>query len=184
MFGEKSNRSNRELLSELLEIPELEMRGESIHDLLESIPDQRVDLVREIAARYGERRILGQSFNSAKQVYNHFKIRLGTARQEEFHVLILDNKHRVIEEKMITLGTLNQSLVHPREVFVSAIELRAAAIILVHNHPSLDSKPSTQDIEITKRLTEVGKLIGIEILDHVIIGNDYFSFVDEEIMPV
>jgi DNA repair protein RadC len=178
------NKSNRELLSKLLEIPELEMRGDTIPDLLDSIPDKRVNLVREIAARYGEKRIMGQSFDSAKQVYNHFKIRLGTAKQEEFHVLILDNKHRVIEEKMITLGTLNQSLVHPREIFAPAIELRAAAVILIHSHPSGDSKPSKQDIEITKRLSEVGEIMGIKVLDHVIIGDGYFSFVDDGIMPV
>jgi DNA repair protein RadC len=175
-------KSNKELLSVLLEIPEQEMRGDTIPDLLDSIPDERVDLVREIAARYGEKRILGQSFNSARQVYQHFKIRLGTARQEEFHVLILDNKHRIIHEKMITLGTLNQSLIHPREIFAPAIELRAASIILVHSHPSGDTKPSKQDIEITKRLSDVGEIMGIKILDHVIIGDDYFSFVDQDLM--
>ena len=176
-------KSDKELLSELLEIPEQEMRGNTIPDLLDSIPDERVDLVREIAARYGEKRIMGQSFNNARQVYDHFKIRLGTARQEEFHVLILDNKHRVIYEKMITLGTLNQSLIHPREIFAPAIELRAASVILIHSHPSGDSKPSKQDIEITKRLCDVGEIMGIKILDHIIIGEDFFSFVDNEIMP-
>ena len=176
-------KSDKELLSELLQIPEQDMRGHTIHDLLDSIPDQRVDLVREIAARYGEKRILGQSFDNAKQVFEHFKIRLGTAKQEEFHVLILDNKHRVIEEKLITMGTLNQSLVHPREIFAPAIELRAAAIILIHCHPSGDPSPSKQDIEITNRLSEVGELIGIKVLDHVIIGDDYFSFADHEMMP-
>ncbi|MBT3245126.1 MAG: JAB domain-containing protein [Bacteroidetes bacterium] len=131
------------------------MRGDTIPDLLDSVPDERAMLVKEIACRYGEKRILGQSFNSARQVYEHFKIRLGTARQEEFNVLLLDNKHRVIHEKMITLGTLNQSLIHPREIFAPAIELRAAAIILIHNHPSNDTNPSNQDIEITKRLCQV-----------------------------
>jgi DNA repair protein RadC len=178
------HKSNKELLSDLLQIPEQDMRGNTIPDLLDSIPDERVDLVREIAARYGEKRIMGQSFDSARQVYNHFKIRLGTARQEQFHVLILDNKHRVIEEKMITLGTLNQSLVHPREIFAKAIELRAAAIILIHNHPCGNSNPSDQDREITKRLCEVGKLMGIEILDHIIIGGFYYSFMDQNMMPV
>ena len=177
-------KSDRELLSELLEIPEQEMRGNTIPDLLDSIPDERGNLVREIAARYGERRIMGQPFNSAKQVYDHFHVRLGTARQEEFHVLILDNKHRVIEEKMITLGTLNQSLVHPREIFAPAIELRAASIILIHSHPSGDVQPSNQDIEITKRLSKVGEIMGIKVLDHVIIGEDYFSFVDQDMMQV
>jgi DNA repair protein RadC len=178
------NKSNRKLLSELLQIPEQEMRGDSIPDLLDSVSDERVDLVREIAARYGEKRILGQSFNSARQVYDHFRIRLGTAKQEQFHVLILDNKHRVIHEKMITLGTLNQSLIHPREIFAPAIELRAASIILIHCHPSGDTKPSKQDIEITKRLSEVGEIMGIKVLDHVIIGDNYFSFVDQDLMPV
>jgi DNA repair protein RadC len=178
------NRSNKELLSELLQISEQEMRGNTIHDLLDSVRDERVDLVREIAARYGEKRILGQSFNSARQVYEHYRIRLGTAKQEEFHVLILDNKHRVIEEKMITLGTLTQSLIHPREIFAPAIELRAASVILIHSHPSGDPKPSQQDIEITKRLSDVGEIMGIKVLDHVIIGDNYFSFVDNGIMPV
>ena len=177
-------KSDRELLSELLEIPEQEMRGDTIPDLLDSIPDERVDLVREIAARYGEKRILGQAFTNARQVYDHFKIRLGTAKQEEFHVLYLDNKHRVVHESMITLGTLNRSLIHPREVFAPAIELRAAAIILIHNHPSNDTNPSDQDKEITKRLSEVGEIMGIKVLDHVIIGDGYFSFVDQELIPV
>ena len=83
------NKSDKELLSELLQIPEQEMRGDTIPDLLDSVPDERAMLVKEIACRYGEKRILGQSFNSARQVYEHFKIRLGTARQEEFNVLLL-----------------------------------------------------------------------------------------------
>ena len=117
-------------------------------------------LKRKETVEYGEKRILGESFGNAKQVYDHFHVRLGTAKQEEFNILILDNKHRVIEEKMITLGTLNQSLIHPREVFAPAIELRAAAIILVHCHPSGDTKPSKQDIEITKRLAKLFDPVG------------------------
>ena len=84
---------------------------------------------------------------------------------------------------MITMGTLNQSLIHPREIFAPAIELRAASVILIHSHPSGDTKPSQQDIEITKRLSEVGEIMGIKVMDHVIIGDDYFSFVDDGIMP-
>jgi DNA repair protein RadC len=93
-------------------------------------------------------------------------------------------KHRVVSKQLISMGTLNRSLVHPREVFVSAIELRATAILVVHNHPSGDPKPSVQDIDITKRLVEVGKIIGINVIYHVIIGQGtYFSFMDEGIMP-
>jgi len=175
-------KSNKKLLSELLQISEQELRGDNMQDLLDSIPDARAMMIKEIAARYGEKKVLGQSFENPKQVFEHFK-RLKHAKQEEFHVLILDNKHRVIHEQMITVGTLNQSLIHPREIFASAISLRASAIILVHNHPSLDPKPSQQDIEITKRLCEVGKIVGIKVLDHVIIGENYFSFADENMMP-
>ncbi len=176
-------KSNKELLSELLVIPEQAMRGESIQDLLESIPDEKAMLIKEVACRYGEKRIKGESYTNAEEVYNNFKVRLGDAMQEEFHILILDNKHRVIEEKFIFLGTMNQSLVHPREVFAPAIELRAAAIILTHNHPSGDTKPSNQDLEITKRLSKVGEIVGIKILDHVIIGDGFYSFVGQDVMP-
>ena len=174
------NKSNKKLLAELLQISEQEMRGNNMQDILDSIPKGM--LIREVIARYGEKKVLGESFENARQVFEHFK-RLKHAKQEEFHVLILDNKHRVILEQVITVGTLNQSLIHPREIFAPAISLRAAAIILVHNHPSLDPKPSDQDIEITKRLCEVGKIVGIKIIDHVVIGKNYFSFADDGMMP-
>lgn len=177
-------KTNKELLSELLQVPEQQLHGDTIPDLLDSVPDERAMLVKEIAARYGEKRILGESYTNAEQVYKNFRVRLGTAKQEEFHVLILDNKHRVIHEMMITKGTLNQSLTHPREIFATAIELRAAAIILNHCHPSGDTKPSNQDVEITKRLCQVGEIIGIKVIDHVIIGNGFYSFFEQDMMPV
>ncbi len=122
----------------------------------------------------------------SRKIFHKYRCRvkrLKHAQQEEFHVLILDNKHRVILEQLISKGTLTQSLIHPRECFAPAISLRAAAIILVHNHPSLDPKPSQQDIEITKRLSEVDVLVGIKVLDHVIVGDNYFSFADDGMMP-
>lgn len=97
--------------------------------------------------------------------------------REHFGVLLLNTKHHVIGNERISIGTLNSSNVHPREVFKSAIRRSAAAMILVHNHPSGDPTPSRQDIELTGRLVEAGALIGIEILDHLIIGdNKYISF--------
>ena len=177
-------KSDKELLSELLQVPEQHLHGNTIPDLLDSISNEKAMLVHEIAARYGEKRILGESFSNTKQVYDHFKIRLGTAKQEEFHVLFLNNKNQVICEEMITLGTLNKSIIHPREVFAPAIELRAAAIILIHCHPSGDPNPSDQDIEITKRLCQVGEIIGIKVIDHVIICDGYFSFIENDVMPV
>ena len=94
--------------------------------------------------------------------------------------MILDNKHRFLSETTVTVGLLNRSLVHPREVFAEAIEQRAAATICIHNHPSGDSSPSEEDKRITRRLQESRELLGIPLLDHVIISKeDFTSFADE-----
>jgi len=104
-------------------------------------------------------------------------------KQEQFIIVLLDNKHRYLAEEDVTKGILNKSLVHPREVFASAIEHRAAALICVHNHPSGDPEPSQEDFRITERLVEVGKLVGIPVLDHVIVGGDnYTSFADNGLL--
>lgn len=90
--------------------------------------------------------------------------------QEAFMVLTLDAKNKVIDQQLVTLGLLDASLVHPREVFRKAIVDNAAAIILAHNHPSGDPTPSGEDIRVTKQLVEAGSIVGIKVLDHVIIG--------------
>jgi DNA repair protein RadC len=92
------------------------------------------------------------------------------AKQEEFHIVCLDTKNQVIDTHQITVGTLDASLVHPREVFRAAIRDASSSIILVHNHPSGDPAPSREDIQVTDRLTEVGKLVGIDVLDHIVLG--------------
>ncbi len=98
-------------------------------------------------------------------------------KQEYFVTLTLDGAARLIQKRVVFIGTLNQSLVHPREVFADAILDRAAGIICVHNHPSGNIQPSREDIAVTKKLVEAGKIIGIRIMDHVIIGkNTYYSF--------
>ena len=125
------------------------------------------------------------SFSNSKQIAEYISQLLGREKQEFFYILILDNKNRVLMNHKISQGLLNKSLVHPREVFAPALELRAAAIVLVHNHPSGDTTPSSHDHNITKRLVEVGNLMGIRVLDHLIIGDkDYFSFVDQGVMPL
>jgi len=91
--------------------------------------------------------------------------------QEVFCIVTLNSKNKVIKEHMITMGILNSSLVHPREVFRQAITDNAAAIILAHNHPSGDPTPSSEDIKVTKQLVSAGEIIGIKVLDHVIIGD-------------
>jgi len=105
-----------------------------------------------------------------------------TLKKEEFRIVLLNIKCEIITIRTISVGSLSSSLVHPREVFKEAVLSSAAAIICVHNHPSGDPTPSRDDIELTKRLAEVGKLMGIEVYDHVIIGdNRYISMKQENL---
>ena len=100
-------------------------------------------------------------------------------RQEEFRLLLLNTQHAVLRELVITRGTLDTSVVHPREVFRAAISESAAAIVLVHNHPSGDPAPSREDRDVTEQLAAAGRLIGIPVLDHVVVGDGrYVSFVE------
>lgn len=93
-------------------------------------------------------------------------------KQEEFHIVNLDTKHKPINTYLITKGTLDASLVHPREVFRPAIKDSSSAIILAHNHPSGDPTPSREDYSVTERLTESGKVLGINVLDHIVMGRE------------
>ena len=113
-------------------------------------------------------------------VFKYFNNIFYNKKQEFFYCIYLDNKKRVIETKLLFIGTINQSLVHPREIYKEAILLSASAIICIHNHPSGIVDPSREDMELTQRLVEVGYLMGIKVVDHLIIGsNNYFSFADE-----
>lgn len=104
-------------------------------------------------------------------------------KQEHMKLLMLNSKSKLLGEKDISKGTVNASLVSPRELFIEALEKQAVAIILIHNHPSGDTTPSENDLLITKRVQEAGRLIGIELLDHIIIGNNcYMSFAEEKIL--
>jgi|SRR3989344_4738185 len=118
-----------------------------------------------------------QKITSAEDVFNRFKDRLGQEKQEHFIVLYLDSKHHVLKEETISIGTLDASLVHPREVFKRAIQESAYGIILVHNHPSGDPEPSEEDKLLTERFFDAGSILSIEVVDHIIIGtNYYYSF--------
>ena len=104
-------------------------------------------------------------------------------KQEQMKLLMLNSKSKLLGEKDISKGTVNASLVSPRELFIEALEKQAVAIILIHNHPSGDTTPSENDIFLTKRVQEAGKLIGVELLDHIIIGNNcYMSFAEEQLL--
>ena len=102
--------------------------------------------------------------------------------KEIFITLHLDNKNRIVCFDRVSVGSLNQSIVHPREVFKTACLSNAAAIILIHNHPSGDPTPSKEDIAITNRLKEAGDIMGIKILDHIIIGETYYSMTEKGVI--
>jgi len=115
--------------------------------------------------------------NSAEKIFKHFRSELSGSSQEYFYCLYLNQQKRLIDKKLLFKGTLNKSLVHPREIFKEAYLSSAAYIICMHNHPSGNVIPSSDDINLTKSLAEIGKLQGIPIIDHVIIGdNNYYSF--------
>ena len=117
------------------------------------------------------------TIETAQDVYNYFVDELKNKKKEYFYTLLLDSKNRIIADDLVSVGTLNSNLVHPRELFKEAIKNSANAIILVHNHPSGDTQPSKEDIKITKKLKEAGETVGIKVIDHIIICNDKWESV-------
>jgi DNA repair protein RadC len=124
-----------------------------------------------------------ERFTAPAQVFEFFHHELRDNRKELFLTLLLDGKNRITRKVQVSEGSLNQSIVHPREVFAPAVRESAAAVIFIHNHPSGDPAPSREDREITRRLKEAGDILGIKVLDHIIIGDGtYFSFVESGIL--
>jgi DNA repair protein RadC len=120
------------------------------------------------------------SFRNSRDVYEYYRPKFYGLKKERFLCALLDSKNRVFKEAIISDGTLTSSLVHPREVFRYAIKEAAASVLFVHNHPSGDPSPSKDDISITKRLVETGKIVGIHVLDHVVISDGkYLSLMEK-----
>lgn len=117
---------------------------------------------------------------SPKDGANYVMESMRHLNQEHLLVLFLDTKNRIIHKQTIFIGSLNASIVHPREIFREAVKRTSASIICVHNHPSGDPTPSQEDIQVTKRLVEAGKIMGIELLDHIIIGNRKYTSLKEK----
>lgn len=136
----------------------------------------QIKAVFELNKRHKLSKVRGAQIKSAKDVFEYASQRLACDDKEQFMILYLDSKNRIIRDETVSLGTLNSSLIHPREIFKGAIKESANAIILVHNHPSGDTAPSEEDTEITQKLLSAGKLLEIPVLDHVIIGNGFYSF--------
>lgn len=122
--------------------------------------------------------LIGVKLNTPEKVYDFYKSKIDDF-QEQFYCIYLDASKKVIEEKLLFIGTANYSLVHPRDVFKEAYVLNASSIICVHNHPSGEVRPSKEDVNLTIRLKEVGTLTGVRVVDHIIIGKDkYYSFLE------
>ena len=116
-------------------------------------------------------------FTNSQIVYDYYKNKLGDKKHEYFYCVYLDNAKKIICDKLLFIGTLNQSLVHPREVFKAAYEFSASSIICVHNHPAGSIFPSREDLELTSKLVDIGKILGIKVIDHIIVTKDnYYSF--------
>jgi DNA repair protein RadC len=128
-------------------------------------------MIREAVVQYrGPRRKAGESMRSPADVARFIRGVVGNDAREHFVTLMLDGRHRPIGYQCVSVGTATASLVHPREVFQTAIGLGAVALIVAHNHPSGDPEPSAEDVVLTRRLAAAGQLLGIEILDHLVIG--------------
>ena len=134
-----------------------------------------IKLVKESSFLYENRRV--NSPNDAIELFTRF---LSESDREQFIVCCMDIKNQPTSINVVSIGTLNSSLVHPREVFKAAILANSASIIVAHNHPSGDPTPSKEDINITVRLKEAGKIIGVDIIDHIIIGDDRYVSLKEK----
>ncbi len=124
-----------------------------------------------------------QAINSPKEIADYLMKKIGNKQQEHFVVLFLNTKHTIIAEETLFVGSLNTSVVHAREIYKAAITHGCARILISHNHPSNDCEPSNQDMQVTQQLDEVGQLVGISLLDHIIVGhNNYFSFKENQLL--
>lgn len=136
-----------------------------------------IELGKRISTHRAEEKYV---IRSPEDGANYVMEEMRRLKQEHFVLLLLDTKNQVVHKQTIFIGSLNASIVHPREVFREAVRRSAASMICIHNHPSGDPTPSEEDIQVTKRLVDAGKMIGIEVLDHLIIGDRKFVSLKEK----
>jgi len=162
-----------------------DIESASVADLL-SVKGLGIAKVAQIKAAFElGKRLMSESiedrplFSTALAVYSYFAPRMKNLKKEVFSCLLLDSKNRFLREVRVSEGTLNRSLIHPREAFREAIREAAQSVIFIHNHPSGDPSPSKDDIAVTERLKNAGEIIGIDVLDHIIIGDGRFVSIKE-----
>ena len=182
------DRSVKELASEVL------VRIKSLKDLdtinINSFKDiiglgyvKTIELMAaiELGKRiFYNRKEIKTNYDNSDAIYLDNRYLFNGKKQEYFYCLYLDNRNNLIERKLLFMGTINRSIVHPREIFKEAYLTSASKIVCIHNHPSGDVTPSVEDIRLTKSLIEIGKIQGITLTDHLIVSdNDYYSFYGE-----
>ena len=159
--------------AETMTVPRRPIKFKQIRAIMETLE------VREEVAQYLQ---ADRRYTAPAQVAEIFSF-LHNEVKEHFFTVHLDGKNRILCLDLVSVGSLNQSIVHPREVFKTSLITSAAALLLVHNHPTGDPTPSAEDIAITRRLKEAGEIIGIKVLDHVIVGTEgYLSFVERGLL--
>jgi len=144
----------------------------------------RLEAATELGKRITTNRAQRQvtSINRPEEVVELMTPRFAGASREHFWAIILNTKNRIIKTTEISVGSLNASIVHPRELFKEAVKVSAASVIVTHNHPSGDPTPSGADIQLTRRLAKAGDVLGIELIDHVVIGDTFTSLREEGLM--
>lgn len=144
-----------------------------------TLPRYRATLIREGSIDT----TLYPSVTNASNTFEMFRHYFNSCPQEEFWIIVVDVKNRIIGTSMITRGTINAAIVSPRDVFRTALQMNPASLIFMHNHPSGDPAPSAEDHALTRRLCEAGSILGIKVLDHIIAGRRHcYSFADEGLL--
>lgn len=177
----------RELLTEFNSVKEIEGASLAEFSKIKGIGSAKLaqlkaafELGRRLMSCQAEGGESKPSFKKSSDVFDYYRPKFYGLKKERFLCAMLDTKNRIFKETIVSEGTLTSSLVHPREVFRSAIKEASASVLFLHNHPSGDTTPSRDDIAITERLVQTGKIVGIEVLDHIIISDSgYLSLFEK-----
>ncbi|MCX7881082.1 MAG: DNA repair protein RadC [Patescibacteria group bacterium] len=164
----------------------LEARGEELQKI-KGIGSKNIfgiKFFQQLLKRYYQKKIEKKPvLNSVSQVVRFLQQKIAGEKREIFFGLFLDSRQKLLKISEISIGTVDSGIAHPREVFKEAVEVSASQIILTHNHPSGEVEPSEDDLETTKKMIAAGKILGIEVIDHIIVGKDnYFSFKEKNLI--
>lgn len=178
---------SRELLTQFNSVKEIEGASLAEFSKIKGIGSAKLaqlkaafELGRRLMSSEAEGGESKPSFKKSSDVFDYYRPKFYGLKKERFICALLDTKNRIFKETVVSEGTLTSSLVHPREVFRSAIKEASASVLFLHNHPSGDTTPSRDDIAITERLVQTGKIVGIEVLDHIIISDSgYLSLFEQ-----